>query len=179
MIMTRITVYRYDQNNQPAEAEGWFTPESAHAMTEANPMTAERYADAMRRGKPARVVIETLFHTGEGRWVRKDAIHVDDRGRWTENEAGARSTHGFPHYRFLSDAEALDWLTRNGYEDRIAAYLPDLPQEKGPGRPEVGGLVQVRLGKLLPSVDAYATEHRCSRAEAVRRLVVAGLSSDD
>lgn len=177
--MTKISVYRYDPLNQPIEIVGWFTPESADAMVEANPMTAERHAAAMRRGKPARGVVETLYRTDGGRWVHKTAWHVGPRGRWVDDETEARSDGPPPQYRFLTDAEALDWMTRNGYHDRIAAYLPDLPDETGPGRPEIGGLVQVRLGKLLPSVDAYATEQGCSRAEAVRRLVVAGLAAED
>lgn len=172
--MTKISVYRYDRDNQPIEIAGWFTPESADAMVEADPMTAERHAAAMRRG-PARGVVETLYHTDGRRWVHKTAWHVGARGQWVDDETQVGSGGLGPQYRFLSDAEALDWLTRNGYDDRIAAYLPSLPDETGPGRPEIGGLVQVRLGKLLPSIDAYAAEQACSRAEAVRRLVVAGL----
>ncbi|KAB2350378.1 hypothetical protein F8566_09140 [Actinomadura rudentiformis] len=57
--------------------------------------------------------------------------------------------------------------------------LPHLPTEKGPGRPEIGGRVQVRLGELLPQVDQYADRHGLSRAEAVRMLISAGLARDD
>ena len=78
----------------------------------------------------------------------------------------------------MSDAHAIDWLRRNHYEDRIQQYLPDLPDERGPGRPEIGGRVQVRLGHLLPAIDSYAADHKCSRAEAVRLLVIAGLAND-
>lgn len=175
--MTKISVYRYDRDNQPIEIAGWFTPESADAMIEADPMTAERHAAAMRRGQSSRGVIETLYHTDGGRWVHKIAWHIGPHGQWVDDETKARTGDLGPQYRFLSDAEALDWLTRNGYHDRIATYLPNLPDETGPGRPEIGGLVQVRLGKLLPSIDAYAAEQECSRAEAVRRLVLAGLTS--
>ena len=49
--MTKITVYRYDEMNSPIEAEGWFTLEDAEAMPEADPMTAARHAQAMRRGE--------------------------------------------------------------------------------------------------------------------------------
>src|SRR3979490_2893362 len=41
----------------------------------------------------------------------------------------------------------------------------------GPGRPEVGGAVHVRLGSLLPAVDKWAELEGVSRAEAVRQLV--------
>jgi hypothetical protein len=176
--MTKITVYRYD-DNQPAEPVGWFTLESAEALPEANPMTAERFAAAMRRGEPARFVRETLYRTAESRWVQKTALHVDAHNQWVDNENDAQQHDGMPRVRFLTDAEAIDWLTHNGYADRIPEFMPGVPDESGPGRPEIGGLVQVRLGNLLPSVDAYATRHSWSRAEAVRRLVVAGLSSDE
>jgi hypothetical protein len=104
------------------------------------------------------------------------------------SQAGARRTAtiplglarfgGGPRYRFLSDADAIEWLRRNRYEDRIQQYLPELADERGPGRPEIGARVQVCLGHLLPAVDSYAADHRCSRAEAVRLLVIAGLGND-
>ncbi|HWL97980.1 MAG TPA: hypothetical protein VNP20_11570 [Nocardioidaceae bacterium] len=177
--MTKITVYRYGRDNEQIESAGWFTVESAEALPEADPMTAERYAAAMRRGQPARFVRETLYRTEEGRWVLKVASHVDAHNQWVDDEEDAQPVDGMPRVRFLADAEAMEWLTRNGYADRISAFMPDLPNESGPGRPEIGGLVQVRLGNLLPSIDAYAAGHGWSRAEAVRRLVLAGLSRDE
>lgn len=62
--------------------------------------------------------------------------------------------------------------------DRIEQYLREAPNERGPGRPEIGGRIQVRLGHLLPSVDTYAAEQGCSRAEAVRLLLLAGLAHE-
>jgi hypothetical protein len=64
--MTKITVYRYDEMNSPVEAQGWFTLEDAEAMPEADPMTAARHAQAMRRGESALGVKETLYHTSQG-----------------------------------------------------------------------------------------------------------------
>ena len=178
--MTKITVYRYDEMNSPTQAEGWFTLEEAEAMPEADPMTAARHAQAMRRGEPALGVKETLYHTSHGRWVLKTAWHIDECGRFVDDESDVdlHSGGGGPRYQFLSDAHAIDWLRRNRYEDRIQQYLPELPDERGPGRPEIGGRVQVRLGHLLPAVDSYAADHRCSRAEAVRLLVIAGLGNN-
>jgi hypothetical protein len=177
--MTKITVYRYDdETNSPVEAQGWFTLEDAEAMPEADPMTAARHAQAMRRGEPALGVTETLYHTNRGRWVLKTAWHIDECGRFVDDESDVDPrSGGDPRYQFLSDADAIDWLRRNRYEDRIQQYLPELPEERGPGRPEIGGRVQVRLGHLLPAVDSYAADHRCSRAEAVRLLVIAGLGN--
>jgi ribosomal protein S16 len=130
--MTRVTVYRYDRDNQPVESVGWFTPENAESLTEANPMTADRYAEAQRGGWPARAVRETLYRTREGRWVLKTALHVDGRNRWVDDEANARQIDGMPQFRFLAVAEVVGWLTRNGYGDRMDSLLPDLPDEWGP-----------------------------------------------
>jgi hypothetical protein len=177
--MTKITVYRYDERNSPVEAQGWFTLEDAEAIPEADPMTAARHAQAMRRGESTRGVKETLYHTSHGRWVLKTAWHIDECGRFVNDESDADPrSGGGARYRFVSDADAIDWLRRNHYEDRIQQYLPELPDERGPGRPEIGGRVQVRLGHLLPAVDSYAADRRCSRAEAVRLLVIVGLAND-
>jgi hypothetical protein len=179
--MTKITVYGYDDEmNSPVEAQGWFTLELAEALPEADPMTAARHAQAMRRGESARGVKETLYYTSQGRWVLKTAWHIDECGMFVDDESDIdpRSGGGGPRYQFVSDSHAIDWLRRNHYEDRIQQYLPDLPDERGPGRPEIGGRVQVRLGHLLPAVDSYAADHKCSRAEAVRLLVIAGLAND-
>ena len=59
--MTKITVYRYNEMNSPVEAQGWFTLEDAEATPEADPMTAARHAQAMRRGEPALGVTETRY----------------------------------------------------------------------------------------------------------------------
>ena len=45
------------------------------------------------------------------------------------------------------------------------------------GRPQIGPKVQVRLGEeTLESVDEFAAKVEVSRAEAIRRLVIAGLA---
>lgn len=47
------------------------------------------------------------------------------------------------------------------------------------GRPEVGKPINLRLGDdLLAQVDIYAVAEGIKRAEAVRRLVTAGLKTD-
>ncbi|NGO42884.1 hypothetical protein G6048_12135 [Streptomyces sp. YC419] len=53
--------------------------------------------------------------------------------------------------------------------------MSEQPGERGPGRPQIGGRVQVRLGELLDDVDRFAAENGYSRAEAVRALVAIGL----
>lgn len=44
------------------------------------------------------------------------------------------------------------------------------------GRPHVGTPINIRLGdELLSRVDAFAAREQIKRAEAIRRLVTAGL----
>jgi hypothetical protein len=175
--MTRIAVYRYRDDGGRA-AQGWFTLESAQAIDEADPLTPARYAKAVRSGHPFRGVVQTLYRTDGGRWVLKTAWpHLDQGGHWVEHHADLDGPEGGPRYEFVTDADALDWLNRYGHAERVEQFFGDLAEEQGPGRPEIGGRVQVRLGDLLPRVDAYAAGRGCSRAEAVRILVAAGLAA--
>lgn len=41
---------------------------------------------------------------------------------------------------------------------------------------DLGGLVHIRLGELLPKVDQWAAEHKVNRAEAVRELFATALA---
>jgi len=52
----------------------------------------------------------------------------------------------------------------------------DVTEQRGPGRPEIGPAINVRLGAdRLESVDTWAREHAVSRAEAIRHLIDVGL----
>lgn len=52
----------------------------------------------------------------------------------------------------------------------------DVTEQRGPGRPEVGKAINVRLGDdRLEDVDTWAREHVVSRAEAIRQLIDVGL----
>jgi hypothetical protein len=53
----------------------------------------------------------------------------------------------------------------------------DQEADRGPGRPEIGGLVQVRLGDLLDEVETYAAARHLRRADAIRDLVEKGLDA--
>ena len=78
-------------------------------------------------------------------------------------------------HRYVDDQAAADWLLLNREDEAHHHYFGEPASERGPGRPEVGGLVQIRLGDLLERVDGWAETPGVSRAEAVRQLVVAGL----
>lgn len=59
----------------------------------------------------------------------------------------------------------------------IAVAKPDEEAIDRRGRPEIGSAIHIRLGDLLPRVDDWAQEHGTSRAEAIRRLITAGLQA--
>lgn len=176
--MPRITVHRYDPDGNQVEAVGWFDTERAEAVEEADPMTGARFAQLKKRGQSARFVRETLYRTHNGRWVHKETAHIGPDGKWVDDENDASPQLGQPRrYRFLTDAEALAWLANHSHQKHIDRFFHDV--RTGPGRPEIGQPVQVRLGELLPLVDEWAAERDCSRAEAVRRLVQTGLAHEE
>lgn len=179
--MPKQGVYRYDEENNPVETVGWFDPDLAEAVEEADPMTASRFEELARAGRSRRGVKETLFRTPQGRWVHRVQVHVGPKGQWVEDPAAADPGLGprSCRHQFLSEDEALAWLsTRAGSRD-VARFFPEAPAERGRGRPEIGQPVQVRLGRLLPLVDQWATDRNCSRAEAIRRLVLHGLGESN
>jgi hypothetical protein len=69
----------------------------------------------------------------------------------------------------------LDAQARIARLSRAVSQAVLMSEHRG-GRPAIGRPWQVRLGDdLTAAVDAYASEHDLSRAEAVRRLIAKGL----
>jgi hypothetical protein len=161
----RTSVYRYPRGyHEVGELDGWFLPEECEAIVERGVISDEEFAAARRKG-PVRGVIETLYRTPQEHWVLRHG--------WRDSAGGIPDS-----YEFLTDDQALEWLTRQDYEDHVERFFGTLPTERGPGRPEISGRVQVRLGDLLERVDAYASQGGISRAHAIRRLISAGLEHE-
>lgn len=101
--------------------------------------------------------------TSGGKWVHED---------WTSWQGEATVC------TYTTPEQARDWLLRNDEDAAVEEHFGEIPgeEDRREGRPEIGGLVQVRLGDLLGAVDAYAQAHRVKRADAVRQLVSAGLA---
>lgn len=121
-----------------------------------------------------------------GLQIGRAVLYLTSGGNWIENADSTRDgNNGSDSYRYLTEDEVRDWLIRSADADRdgrhaqdaLDRYFGELPEENGPGRPETGGEVKVRLGDLLPRVDEWATTQGVKRAEAVRRLVSAGLDA--
>jgi len=138
---------------------GWFDPDQAEEFSEATDHDG---------ANPIGVVSgmanhhQSLYRTKGGRWVL--AVWSDWQGTETR-------------YQFLDDAAAREWAISASRDDLLASFWGELEEESGPGRPAVGGLVNIRLGEMLGPVDAYAAEQGVSRPEAVRQLLAAALAA--
>ena len=106
-------------------------------------------------------------------------LYLTSGSRWVENADARCEDNGHDDYLHFTDEEAQAWLIRSadaprGGEQAQAAlkkYFGDIPEESGPGRPEIGGTVNTRLGDLLPRIDEWAERHGVKRAEAIREAV--------
>jgi hypothetical protein len=168
----RINVYARGDNAYDYEASGkssllgWFDRDACTDVID----EATRWDGNNHRGviSDLQLGCEQLLRTGKGRWV-----HYYD----SHNEF-----NGPEYYEFYTDAQAKDWLLRAETPQAEAAvekYFGEIEEESGPnlgGRPAVGKKVEMRLDEAtLAQVDARAADASVSRAEMLRRLVVAGL----
>jgi hypothetical protein len=153
--MNRVNVHApdpYDDGGQPRLA-GWFDLDRAAEFDEARHFDGSNHVSAATGSQWDH---ETLYRTAQGRWV----LH-----RWSQWQ-GTR-----PSYEFVDDDQAREWLLRMGRDDDAAEHFGEVEEERGPGRPEVGGAVHVRLGSLAGAVDRWAAEQGVSRAEGIRQLL--------
>lgn len=161
--MSRINIYGTDPYNGERTLEGWFDPSAAVETIEgATEWDGDNMVPVHGGGYAYRY---TLYRTPGGRWVELVS------SRWVRQG---------DQYRFLDDEAARTWLITDNTDTSakvLERYFGELDDEAGPGRPEIGGEVKVRLGELLGAVDEWAAAQDVSRAEAVRRLVSAGLDA--
>jgi hypothetical protein len=151
---TRINVYAYpdDESHEPPVLAGHFIRESALYWT----------AEWEGVNPPDRGT--GIYRTAQGRWVFE---------RWT-NWQGEKNT-----YEYISAEQAHDWLLANHHDDAVAECFGPVEDERGPGRPEVGPAINVRLGEMLEGVDAYASRNGItSRAAAIRHAIQRGINCE-
>lgn len=159
--MSRINVITYDEETGERESVGWFDPDTSTCFEQ------DRYWDGNN-------MVGVITRS---QWV-DECLYRTKGGRWVLNHDGHRYNNGGNDYRFLTGEEARDWLVRSVENDAaIEKYFGELEDERGPGRPEIGDPVNVRLGELLAKVDEAATSRGKSRAEMIRHLVGLGLES--
>ncbi|MUL61064.1 hypothetical protein B5P44_00500 [Mycobacterium sp. CBMA 213] len=160
--MARINVYETDEYTGTRTLAGWFDISKAEGFAEDTRWDGNNTV-GLSSGVPTNFGGDQLIHTSGGRWVL-----YRDRSRYFNG----RDTH-----HFVSENVAREWLLTNGHDDDAATYFGPTEEERGPGRPEVGKPINVRLGDLLADVDDYAADNDLSRAEAIRSLIAIAVGS--
>ena len=157
--MARTNVYRVDEFDGKI-LDGWFDPATAETYDEDTRWDGNNHISLATN---AQFYHEILYRTKGGRWVR----HC--WSQWQGSEAS---------YEFVADDTAKNWLLRNNHDEAIEVHFGELEDERGPGRPEIGPAVNIRLPQnLLDQLDARAQADGVARAEMVRRFVTAGLTN--
>lgn len=147
--MARVNVM-----DEHGELVGWFDDEKAECFGEDKWWNGSNW---ISRATGAQWHHEELFRTAGGRWV----LHF-----WS-NYSGVPE-----RYNFVSDAAAREWLLKNDHDEAVEKYFGAIEEERGPGRPEIGPAIQIRLPQeLLDKIDARAQESGSSRAETIRQLL--------
>lgn len=156
--MTRINVYSKtdEYSYEPATLLGWFDYDKRQG--------AWSDADYNGDGSGGTGRGQEVILTSGGKWVLRNWT------RWQGEE---------DRCEYITAGEARDWLLRNHEDEAVEQHFGAIAGDarRSAGRPEIGGAVHVRLGELVAKVDEYAGRQKISRAEAVRKLVEAGLTA--
>ena len=156
--MRRVSVTETNGDGK-ARLTGWFDYDKAEAFAEATYWDGSRHASVNTSHWAEGT--QMLLRTSQGRWVLA----------W--RRAGQQDT-----FCYLSDEAAQEWLIRNNRDGDVERFFGRIEEERGPGRPEIGEAINVRLGdQRLARVDAFARERGLTRAAALRDLVDAGLTT--
>lgn len=158
--MARINVYSVDEYDGKT-LEGWFDPDRSERFDQDTRWDGNNHVGVITGSQ---FIDEYLYRTPGGRWVLNHDAH--------------RYCNGPDTYRFLADTEARDWLLRSERNDEaVEKYFGEVAEESGPGRPEIGKPINVRLGdELLARVDAEAARRDTSRADTIRDLIAQALA---
>jgi hypothetical protein len=157
--MTRTYVTEIDPDTGEHHRTGYFDADKAQVWSGAKEWDGKNNTD---------------INTGD--WGREQHLYRTAGGRWALNTVSYYQGEA-ETYVWATDEQARDWLMFNQLDNAVAEHFGDVPEERGPGRPEIGAPIQVRLGDLLPQVEAWAAEHGVSRAEAARRLISTALAT--
>lgn len=164
-IMARINIYETETDEYGTVGEralvGWFDPNKAEQFDESTTWDGNNNVSNATNSATEHQI---LYRTSGGRWV----LHG-----WSQWQGVAE------WYTFLPEDKAREWLLKQNQDAAVERFFGPVAEETGPapvGRPEVGGVVNVRLGALLTQVDAEAARAGESRAETIRRLLAAALA---
>jgi hypothetical protein len=156
--MQRVSVTEANSDGQ-VRLIGWFDYDKAEAFAEATYWDGSRQASVNTSHWSQGT--QMLLRTAQGRWV-------------LVSQCGGHQDA----FCYLSDDQAREWLIRNNRDNDVQRFFDRTEEERGPGRPEIGEAINVRLGdERLACIDAFAHERGLSRAAALRDLVDAGLTT--
>jgi hypothetical protein len=162
--MTRIHVTEPDTDSdnfipgvpdpeQPQRRAGYFASEKAQVWTSKTEWDGNNRVDVNTRDYTCS---QYLYRTAQGRWV------LNVVSKW----------QGVPEtYHYIADTAARDWLLFNDHDTDLYKYFGEPEEERGPGRPEIGGAALIRFGDQLAVLDDWAKAHGVTRAEAAREAV--------
>lgn len=161
--MTRINILTTDEHSGETSLAGWFDPDTATRFDQDTEWNGHNLVGVITKSE---FVNEHLYRTKGGRWI----LNHDSRNYHDGPDA----------YEFVTDEDARDWLIRSECNDAaIEQYFGPVEDERGPGRPEVGKPIHIRLGDdLLAQVDAEAAWRGRSRADTIRELVFQALTAN-
>lgn len=158
--MHRINVYDYTDDGYLTSDRlaGWFDADAATDYAEQTRWDGNNHISVPTGSQWDH---ELLYRTKSGRWVL---------GRWSQRQGTAATCE------FIDGDRAKDWLLANDWDDAAAEHFGPIEDEHGPGRPEIGPAINIRLpGPLLTAVDTWAQAHDLTRAAAIRTLLAAQL----
>lgn len=153
--MARVNIF-----NEFRELVGWFDSKKAERFEEATEWDGSNHISIATGSQWDH---EALYRTVGGRWV----LH-----RWSQWQGRPET------YRFLTDQEAQTWLLANDEDEAVERFFGEIEEERGPGRPEIGPEIGVRLPQaMLDRIDGLVERGVTTRAEVVRRLIGIALRS--
>lgn len=161
--MDRVNVYRVDDDGR-RQYDGYFDLDAAtEIIKEDTRFDGNNHVSVHNLGRWGH---QRLIRTARGRWV------LD---HWSQFVGEERLVS------YITDDQARDWLLVNGNDDIVTRYYGEQPDERGPGRPAIGGkLAPTDLGdELLARVESEATRDRATRAATVRALLTEALDARD
>ncbi len=144
--MARVNVYDEDGKL------GWFDPERAEEFEEATRWDGRNNVSVIA----PEFHHEALYRTKGGRWVLN---------HWSQWQ-GSEET-----YRFITDEQAKTWLLKCEHDDAVKRYFGEIEEERGPGRPAVGPILNVRLAEEQRDKLKTLADGGESLAAVVRRLI--------
>lgn len=150
--MARISVYTHDDHDDRT-LTGWFDPTTAEQFDEATEWNGNNH---ISKATNSQYDHQILYRTKGGRWV----LHG-----WSQWQGRGET------YQFITDDAARTWLLENEQDDAVRRFFGDIEEERGPGRPSIGNVLNVRLEPAQRDALTQLGRDGESLAATVRRLI--------